>query len=129
MHISLRHKREGEACGLKGCDGILVEREVETVIGIRVNLVCMTCGVLRDARFIPKGTTKEVADMYAVEVPVAEEPEFDRVLCWRREQLERAGYDTGAVNDLAGRGDIDLHLAVDLLEKGCPPETALRILL
>jgi hypothetical protein len=27
------------------------------------------------------------------------------------------------------RHDVDLHLAVELLARGCPPETALRILL
>jgi len=25
--------------------------------------------------------------------------------------------------------DVDLHRAIDLVERGCPPETALRILL
>ena len=30
---------------------------------------------------------------------------------------------------LAVRHDVDLHLATDLLERGCAPETAVRILL
>jgi hypothetical protein len=30
---------------------------------------------------------------------------------------------------LAARLDIDLHLAVDLISNGCPPELAARILL
>jgi NAD(P)-dependent dehydrogenase (short-subunit alcohol dehydrogenase family) len=29
---------------------------------------------------------------------------------------------------IAARGDVDLHKAVDLLRQGCPPEIALRIL-
>jgi hypothetical protein len=52
----------------------------------------------------------------------------ERVIFWRAEVLERAGYDDGAVLLLAMREDIDLHLAVELLAKGCPPETALLIL-
>lgn len=53
----------------------------------------------------------------------------EQVLFWRAEMLERAGYDDSAVLQLAVRRDVDLHLAVDLLDRGCPPETALRILL
>jgi len=30
---------------------------------------------------------------------------------------------------LAERSDVDLHHAVDLLRNGCPPSTAVRILL
>ncbi|HVD25566.1 MAG TPA: hypothetical protein VNB86_06180 [Gaiellaceae bacterium] len=48
---------------------------------------------------------------------------------WRSEELERAGYSHRAAGRLAARQDIDLHLAVRLLERGCPPDLALRILL
>ena len=41
----------------------------------------------------------------------------------------RAGYDPVGASDLAARIDIDLHTATDLLERGCPPELALQILL
>lgn len=53
----------------------------------------------------------------------------ERVIFWRAELLERAGYDDSAVLLLSMHADLDLHLAVDLLAKGCPPETALLILL
>jgi hypothetical protein len=56
------------------------------------------------------------------------EAEADRVLEWRFEELERAGYDTASANELAERADVDLHLAVELLRAGCPVETAIRIL-
>ena len=50
-------------------------------------------------------------------------------MTWRRQELERAGYDGSAAGKIAERMDIDLHFAVDLLRRGCPPETALSILL
>ena len=55
--------------------------------------------------------------------------EEEQVVFWRAELLEVAGYEDGAVIQLATRTDVDLHLAVGLLERGCPAETALRILL
>lgn len=47
---------------------------------------------------------------------------------WRAEELERAGYGSDAAAELAMRNDIDLHLAVELLQKGCSAELALAIL-
>lgn len=64
--------------------------------------------------------------------PEAQTPrltEADRILLWRAERLEQAGYDDEATLQLALRADVDLHLAVDLLGRGCPAKTALRILL
>ena len=51
-----------------------------------------------------------------------------RVLGWRLEQLCAAGYDGEAALALALDTRIDLHLAVSLLRRGCPAETAWRIL-
>ena len=67
--------------------------------------------------------------MAATEVVTFKELEAERVVAWRREELERVGYDLAAAGDLAGRTDVDLHLAVALVRGGCPPETAVRILL
>ena len=47
---------------------------------------------------------------------------------WRAQELERAGFDPSAAAELAGRSDVDLHRAVELLQKGCPPDVALSIL-
>jgi hypothetical protein len=59
--------------------------------------------------------------------PITEER--DRVESWRREELERAGYPPDAAAKLAARDDVDLRRAISLLEHGCTPELALRILL
>jgi hypothetical protein len=48
---------------------------------------------------------------------------------WRAEALERAGYGARDAAAIAVRHDIDLHLATDLLQMGCPADLALRILL
>jgi hypothetical protein len=57
------------------------------------------------------------------------ETEDERVARWRLEQLLRAGYDDTAALILADLLDVDLHLAVDLVSRGCAADTALRILL
>lgn len=53
----------------------------------------------------------------------------DPVRHWRLEALIRAGYSPSDALVLSRRADIDLHTAVALLERGCPPETAMRILI
>ena len=65
--------------------------------------------------------------MSAVELVI--ETEQERVERWRTEEFLRAGFDPGAASELAARFDIDLHAAVELLDRGCAPELALRILL
>jgi hypothetical protein len=67
--------------------------------------------------------------MTAAELQVVEETEMDRVESWRAEELIRAGYTPSDAVALAGRHDIDLHLAVELLEQGCPIDTAIDILI
>ncbi len=48
---------------------------------------------------------------------------------WRSSELERAGYPADVASELASRSDIDLHLAAELLQRGCTPELAASILL
>jgi hypothetical protein len=67
--------------------------------------------------------------MSAAELDIQVETEAERIERWRAEELERAGYDRASAGELAARLDVDLHLAVELLERGCPSDTALRILL
>jgi hypothetical protein len=57
------------------------------------------------------------------------ESEDERVFWWRTETLVRAGYDERLAHKLALRASVDLHRAVDLLRRGCPPQTAADILL
>lgn len=52
----------------------------------------------------------------------------ETVVKWRRDALERAGYGEAAAEALAVRADVDLHRAVELIER-CPAELALDILL
>lgn len=58
---------------------------------------------------------------------VAEEAQ--RVDAWRLQTLLDAGYEQFRAELLAMREDVDLHLAVWLLERGCPQDVALNILL
>ncbi len=67
--------------------------------------------------------------MSATESEQLEAPEMEEVLRWRFEVLVRAGYDAGTAMILASHAEVDLHEATDLLGRGCPPETALRIVL
>jgi hypothetical protein len=53
----------------------------------------------------------------------------EQVLRWRFEELRRAGFETEDALAVAADVKIDLHLATKLLHRGCPPQTALRILL
>jgi hypothetical protein len=46
----------------------------------------------------------------------------------RVRSLLRAGYPEAQALDLAIRGDVAVRLAADLLSRGCPLETAVRIL-
>jgi hypothetical protein len=50
------------------------------------------------------------------------------VVRWRFERLMDAGYAPEAASVLADRVEIDLHAAVRLVRRGCPPATAVRIL-
>jgi hypothetical protein len=60
---------------------------------------------------------------------VSNPTEHDYVVEWRVDELERAGYARADAERLAADMSVDLHEAVRLLEQGCPPGTALRILL
>ena len=67
--------------------------------------------------------------MPETEVQIRKETELEQIELWRTEKLERAGYGRRAASRIATRHDIDLHFAIQLLERGCPAELALKILL
>jgi hypothetical protein len=52
----------------------------------------------------------------------------NRVIDWRVRRLELAGVPTIIAERLARTGEIDLHELLQLLDRGCPPHLALRIL-
>jgi hypothetical protein len=56
------------------------------------------------------------------------ETELDRVERWRTAELMRVGFAGDDAVALAVRLDIDLHEAIELVQRGCPPELAVRIL-
>lgn len=55
--------------------------------------------------------------------------EAAEVLAWRFDALCRSGYDLDAAAVIAANVEVDLHEAVNLVTRGCPPELAARILL
>jgi hypothetical protein len=65
----------------------------------------------------------------ATDITLVDLTEMERIERWRAEELERAGYEPRAAGRLAVRHDVDLHTAVELLQRGCPPQLALQILL
>lgn len=67
--------------------------------------------------------------MSKAKLDVLEDTEHRQIELWRAEELKAAGYSESAARRLAARHDVDLHLAIQLLERGCPPELALEILI
>ena len=47
---------------------------------------------------------------------------------WRREMLQRSGFGVELASCLATDPLIDLHALIELVERGCPPTLAVRIL-
>ena len=50
------------------------------------------------------------------------------IVAWRRRQLVQAGFSRALARRLARDGSCDLHAAIELVERGCPPPLAVRIL-
>lgn len=70
-------------------------------------------------------------DTMSIQTPIAPtraDREREEVTAWRIERLQAAGYDAEAAIVIALDRDVDLHRAVSLLERGCPPDLALQIL-
>ena len=47
---------------------------------------------------------------------------------WRQVQLLRAGFAAPLAASIARERSMDLHALIELVERGCPPELAARIL-
>jgi hypothetical protein len=67
--------------------------------------------------------------MTAAQFEAIDETEAEIILRWRFDELVRAGYDVGMALMLASHVEIDLHDATELVRRGCPADTAVRILL
>lgn len=66
--------------------------------------------------------------MTAAQFELLDEPEAVEVLRWRFDGLLRIGFEIEQAAVLAANVEIDLHAAEDLMRRGCPPDTAIRIL-
>jgi hypothetical protein len=54
--------------------------------------------------------------------------EADRLADWRIGQLAAAGFDASLAVAVARRPGVDIHALIELVERGCPPSLAARIL-
>jgi hypothetical protein len=50
------------------------------------------------------------------------------VVAWRCARLRQAGFETRLAEQLSRECAVDLHALIDLVERGCPPPLAARIL-
>jgi hypothetical protein len=50
------------------------------------------------------------------------------VVTWRAARLQTAGFDAATAAGLAADFRVDLHAMLELIERGCPPRLAARIL-
>ena len=55
-------------------------------------------------------------------------PGLDQVVRWRCEQLIESGFAPALAARVAGDAHYDLHALIELVERGCRPELAVRIL-
>jgi hypothetical protein len=55
-------------------------------------------------------------------------PEIDEWARWRRRLLLRAGFQIELAVTLAADPSVDVHALIELVEHGCPPHLAARIL-
>jgi hypothetical protein len=55
-------------------------------------------------------------------------PARDQVVHWRHEQLVESGFTTALAASVAQNTNYDLHALIELVERGCEPELAVRIL-
>ena len=51
----------------------------------------------------------------------------EQVVAWRREQLAEAGFPLPLAARVAGDPRYDVHALLELVERGCDPELAVRI--
>jgi hypothetical protein len=63
-----------------------------------------------------------------VATKTAAEKATDQVAFWRSGLLVEAGFPPSCAARLAGDPRFDVHALIELVEQGCPPELASRIL-
>ena len=50
------------------------------------------------------------------------------VVSWRRDQLAASGFPLPLAAGVAADSGFDVHALIELVERGCPPDLAVRIL-
>lgn len=55
-------------------------------------------------------------------------PTQNPVVAWRTELLRESGFPDDLAGRVAGEPSYDVHAVLDLIDRGCPPELAARIL-
>jgi hypothetical protein len=50
------------------------------------------------------------------------------IAAWRRERLLAAGFPAALAAEVVRGRDVDLHALLGLVDRGCPPELAARIM-
>jgi hypothetical protein len=66
--------------------------------------------------------------MRRVERPPIASPRTDPIVLWRTSRLEGAGFTAQLAEALARDAAYDLHALLELVDRGCLPELAARIL-
>jgi hypothetical protein len=64
--------------------------------------------------------------LYGIPLTPAPRPSAE-VVRWRLGRLTGAGFEEDLALALAAEGDVDLHALLDLVDRGCPPHLAARI--
>lgn len=49
-------------------------------------------------------------------------------VAWRRARLRKAGFEAALTEELSHECSVDLHALIELVERGCPPPLAARIM-
>jgi len=60
--------------------------------------------------------------------PAAPASQYADVTAWRRRRLLESGFDESLAAWVAETPGVDLHAVLTLVDRGCPPDTAIRIL-
>ena len=55
-------------------------------------------------------------------------PPLDPIVLWRRDRLREAGFTATLATELAVDRRMDIHALLSLIDRGCPPALAARIL-
>jgi hypothetical protein len=84
--------------------------------------------VVPGPRIAGKDRPRSDTNIYVGTVLRADRAERAAVAAWRRRQLDEAGFPARLAAPLADDPRVDVHALIELVERGCPPALAVRIL-